>query len=145
MNKNQKSLTNKGFSLVELIIVIAIMAVLVGVLAPQFMRYVERSRESADIQNCQEIISAIQVAVADPTMTVNAGTISITPTSAAVSGATGGNCSDATLATALTTSGISKLQGRSTAYGTVTITVTINAGVPSFTTDVTALNTALGL
>ena len=36
MNKKQKSLTNKGFSLVELIIVIAIMAVLVGVLAPQF-------------------------------------------------------------------------------------------------------------
>lgn len=33
MNKKQKSLTNKGFSLVELIIVIAIMAVLIGVLA----------------------------------------------------------------------------------------------------------------
>ena len=31
MNKKQKSLTNKGFSLVELIIVIAIMAVLIGV------------------------------------------------------------------------------------------------------------------
>ena len=30
MNKKQKNLTNKGFSLVELIIVIAIMAVLVG-------------------------------------------------------------------------------------------------------------------
>lgn len=40
MNKKQKSLTNKGFSLVELIIVIAIMAVLVGVLAPQFLKYV---------------------------------------------------------------------------------------------------------
>ena len=38
MNKKQKSLTNKGFSLVELIIVIAIMAVLVGVLAPQYIK-----------------------------------------------------------------------------------------------------------
>ena len=34
MKKTQKKLGNKGFSLVELIVVIAIMAVLVGVLAP---------------------------------------------------------------------------------------------------------------
>lgn len=32
--KKQKSMGNKGFSLVELIIVIAIMAILVGVMAP---------------------------------------------------------------------------------------------------------------
>ena len=50
MNKKQKSLTNKGFSLVELIIVIAIMAVLVGVLAPQFLKYVEQSRKSTDVR-----------------------------------------------------------------------------------------------
>jgi type IV pilus assembly protein PilA len=33
-----KKANNQGFSLVELIIVIAIMAVLVGVLAPQFIK-----------------------------------------------------------------------------------------------------------
>ena len=60
MNKKQKSLTNKGFSLVELIIVIAIMAVLVGVLAPQFLKYVERSRKSTDVQNVASIVTALQ-------------------------------------------------------------------------------------
>lgn len=37
---------NKGFSLVELIVVIAIMAVLVGVLAPTLIGNIEKSRES---------------------------------------------------------------------------------------------------
>ena len=58
MNKKQKSLTNKGFSLVELIIVIAIMAVLVGVLAPQFLKYVEQSRNSTDRDNAAAMESA---------------------------------------------------------------------------------------
>ena len=56
---------NTGFSLVELIIVIAIMAVLVGVLAPQFIKYVEQSRRSRDIQTAQEIREAVLAAIAD--------------------------------------------------------------------------------
>ena len=59
-----KKMNNKGFSLVELIVVIAIMAVLIGVLAPQFLKYVEKSRQSTDVQNVQEIKSAIEVYVA---------------------------------------------------------------------------------
>lgn len=60
-----KKINNKGFSLVELIIVIAIMAILVGVLAPQFIKYVERSRESTDLQNIEEFKTAVEAAVAD--------------------------------------------------------------------------------
>ena len=56
---------NKGFSLVELIIVIAIMAVLVGVLAPQFIKYVEQSRRSRDISTAQEVREAVLADIAD--------------------------------------------------------------------------------
>ena len=61
MNKKQKSLTNKGFSLVELIIVIAIMAVLIGVLAPQYLKYVEQSRLQKDNQAIAEIANAVKI------------------------------------------------------------------------------------
>nr|MCR4648880.1 type II secretion system GspH family protein [Lachnospiraceae bacterium] len=41
---------NKGFSLVELIIVIAIMAILTGVMAPQLIRHMEKTNVAADTQ-----------------------------------------------------------------------------------------------
>ncbi len=56
---------NRGFSLIELIIVIAIMAVLIGVLTPIYIRYVRRSQVSVDVANADEIALAINVAIAD--------------------------------------------------------------------------------
>lgn len=56
---------NKGFSLVELIIVIAIMAVLMGVLAPQFIKYVEQSREATDMQGVNSVLTAIKTSSVD--------------------------------------------------------------------------------
>ena len=80
MNKKQKNLTNKGFSLVELIIVIAIMAVLVGVLAPQFIKYVEQSRKSTDIQNAESIKTAVLADIADGKITGSGDLIEFTGT-----------------------------------------------------------------
>lgn len=61
--ENKKS--NKGFSLVELIVVIAIMAVLVAVLAPQFTKYIDRSRQSNDATTVSGIVTAVQVGIVD--------------------------------------------------------------------------------
>lgn len=61
----KKEMNNKGFSLVELIIVIAIMAVLMGVLAPQYLKYVKKSKVSTDITNAEQIATAVNAEIAD--------------------------------------------------------------------------------
>ena len=70
----KENMNNKGFSLVELIIVIAIMAILIAVLAPQYLKYVEKSRVSSDQTTIVEYINAMQVIAADPEITLTSGT-----------------------------------------------------------------------
>lgn len=76
----KKEMNNKGFSLVELIIVIAIMAVLMGVLAPQLLRKVEEAREQADLTTFSEVEEAVKIALAKESVAtaVTTDTVSIT-------------------------------------------------------------------
>ena len=66
---------NKGFSLIELIVVIAIMAILVGALAPQVTKYIEKSRIATDKQAIGALFTAIQTVEADPDIT--SGTLAL--------------------------------------------------------------------
>jgi type IV pilus assembly protein PilA len=66
----RRASNDKGFSLIELVIVIAIMAALIAILAPQYIKYVERSRVSADETTANEILTAAQTVAADPDITL---------------------------------------------------------------------------
>ncbi len=59
-----KKTSNKGFSMVELIIVIAIMAILAAALAPALIKYINKSRLSTDVQTGSTIASAVNSALA---------------------------------------------------------------------------------
>ncbi len=109
-----KKMNNKGFSLVELIIVIAIMAILIVVLAPQYLRYVERSRNSTDMQNARTIMTAVETWAADPQATssfggdgstfafnINANGTTSTVTEPTGASVTGTPCADALTQSAL--------------------------------------------
>ncbi|MDE6404476.1 MAG: prepilin-type N-terminal cleavage/methylation domain-containing protein [Lachnospiraceae bacterium] len=57
---------DKGFSLIELIIVVAIMAALIMIIAPQYFKYVEKSRNATDLQNARAVVTAIETYAVDP-------------------------------------------------------------------------------
>jgi len=56
---------NKGFSLVELIIVIAIMAILAAAIAPALIRYIDKSRKADDLSAAEVINSSMSSALAN--------------------------------------------------------------------------------
>lgn len=70
MKRENLRQNNKGFSLVELIIVMAILAILVGAIAPQVISYVEQARERKDLQMVDTVFSACQTAIAEKEVTV---------------------------------------------------------------------------
>ena len=56
----QKFNNNKGFSLVELIIVIAIMVALVAVMGPQYVKYVEQARDASVTQAAEDVLAMVK-------------------------------------------------------------------------------------
>ena len=146
-NKKMKKMNNKGFSLVELIIVIAIMAVLIGVLAPQYLRYVERSRVSADRDSVDAMVSALQVYAVDPDAAasfVDGSSITITDTDVTINEGTG--VSGTPVANALANAGlpntnttIRQLENQQT-FDQVVITVEIDSTTNTFNVTATYTN-----
>ena len=74
---------NKGFTLVELIVVIAILGVLMAVLVPQYIQYVEKSRVGVDESYIAEIAHVMELTAASD-LNVNGKSVTITITHAGV-------------------------------------------------------------
>lgn len=64
-NKGFSRGKNAGFSLVELIVVIAIMAILVGVAVPVYTSYIEKAEKAADEQYLSDVVYAAQLFAAE--------------------------------------------------------------------------------
>ena len=80
--RNKVKKNNKGFSLVELIVVIVILAILIGVTIGGIYQYVNKSRINTDINNAASIQSVIATIATDENVNkafseVTTGTASI--------------------------------------------------------------------
>jgi len=129
--------SNAGFTLVELIVVIAILGVLAAVLVPQYIQYVEKARVATDKNTCATIEQAINVLCADGTIIV-AETFTWTKTTGALTSSTGTsiaaakailNSADVT-GSGATSSTIVKV-GTSSVAANVVFTVTFTGNIPS--------------
>lgn len=136
----KKTTNNKGFSLIELIIVIAIMAVLVAIIAPNLTKYLGSSKKNTDKKNADELASQIQTCITDyETENGYIGACSIAWSS------TGASTTNATfqsmLNAAITSSTASKEVTNS--YATATVALKGSTGADGYTITVTLGNASV--
>jgi prepilin-type N-terminal cleavage/methylation domain-containing protein len=119
---------NGGFSLVELIIVIAIMAALIAILAPQLIRYVESSRQTADLSNFDRMNTVFRAAVTDPGNLVRDNMLlTWIPNSGAITVTSADNNAMADIIQNTVWQDVDRnVPGRSTASMTATLTIAYN-------------------
>ncbi|GEM_PF-4490066 len=60
MKKNSENRSSKGFSLIELVIVIAIMIALIAVMAPSFLKYIKKARDVAISDAAEQCIDYVK-------------------------------------------------------------------------------------
>ena len=65
-------INNKGFSLVEIIVIVAIMIVLLAILTPSLLKYVENSRVQKDDSTMDELCHGVMLALSDSEIFVEA-------------------------------------------------------------------------
>lgn len=65
--------SNQGFSLIELIIVIAIMAILTGIIAIAVVPYLEKSREVKDLRQLDNICQGLALSVTNAGIQMGGG------------------------------------------------------------------------
>lgn len=121
---------NRGFSLIELIIVIAIMAVLVALIAPNLTKYLGKSKHNTDLHNAGELAEMIQTCITDYEVThgdfisTGGSNVSLTWTGTSVSG--GPTAFNTMLDTMVAKDPTSKETG-----ATATATVSLKGSTPS--------------
>lgn len=136
--QQRSKLNNGGFSLVELIIVVAIMAVLIGVLAPQYLKYVENTRVQKDETAAEEFRRSVEIAIADEDIFKGLGLSSSATTKTVAApddGAFTGGTTDL-LAELNSVIDGGKIDYTSSAHNTQTYTVTITYNATTGTVSV---------
>ncbi len=113
--KNNK----KGFTLAELLIVVAIIAVLVAISIPIFTAQLEKSKEATDLANIRATYAELAVAVLD-TNADSASTVTLSQNE------------DGWKVAEHNVAGVSLGNDMAKSGGTMTITVSAGTGEPSF-------------